>query len=567
MNLDFDYIVVGSGFGGSVMTCRLAEKGYKVCLLERGRQWKMNEFPRRPHEIQQSLLWSPEERKFGLMEFRDSPESDIASVSASGLGGGSLIYANVLLKMPPEFFHGWPEGYTREEMDPYYDQVLKMMEAQPYPFETENYYKQTPKTAAFKKAAQATAAPTEDKIAQEFIFPPLAIRFEGDFPGHQSVNAHGALQSKCNKCGECDIGCNIHAKNTLDLNYLFRAQNLKDTPAEIRTHAEVIRIEYHNTHYTVTYIVPEFPEEQITLSAKNVVLSAGAVGSTSLLLKMKKYDHLPRLNKWLGKKLCGNGDLVGVILDTNENCEPTNGPVITGAIKYSYTNYPDGFSHGAYIEDAGFPIGLGWYLSGKVPQIDSLLGAIKLVWQNIKKFILKTLRISQKNEKINIGPDFAKMIDRADFVRRSFGLLGMGRDRNDGEILLRDDNQVVLHWKLEQSDLHFSRVKEEMQKLADSMGGTYIDNPLSYLDKVITVHPLGGCPMGATAEQGFVKPTGEVYGYEGLYVVDASILPTSLGSNPALTIAAIAEKVAEQIPVKFDQSRIKTSTKTPEVVS
>lgn len=567
MQLDYDYIVIGSGFGGSVMTCRLAEKGYRVCLLERGRQWKMNEFPRRPHEIQHRLFWNPQDRKFGLMEFRDSPESDIASLTASGLGGGSLIYANVLLKMPPEFFQGWPEGYTRQEMDPYYDQVLKVMEAKPYPFETENYYKHTPKTAALKKASIATAPLSDEKIKQEHIFPPLAVRFEGDFPGQQSLNSHGAVQSKCNKCGECDIGCNIHAKNTLDLNYLFRAQKIKETPAEIRTHAEVIRIQHHNTFYSVTYIIPEFPEDQITLTAKNVVLSAGSLGSTSLLLKMKKYEHLPRLNKWLGKKWCGNGDLLGVILDTKENCEPTNGPVITSAIEYTCTTYPDGYSHGMYIEDAGFPVGLGWYISGKVPQIHGVLGSLNLVWKNIKNFVLKTLRISQATAKINIGSDFARMIDRADFVRRAFVLLGMGRDRSDGEITLREDNQAVVRWHLDKSELHFSRLKEEMQKIAESMGGTYIDNPLSYLDKVITVHPLGGCPMGATSEQGLVKPNGEVYGYEGLYVVDGSIIPTSLGPNPSLTIAAIAEKVAEQIPVKFTESRIKTSTNSTEAVS
>ena len=153
MQSEFDYVVIGSGFGGSVMACRLVEKGYRVCLLERGRQWKMHEFPRRPDEIQKNMFWDPKDGKFGLMEFRDSAESDIMTLTASGLGGGSLIYANVLYRMPAEFIQDWPSGITREFLDPYYDRVISMMEARPYPFKTEKYYSETPKTAAFVEVA------------------------------------------------------------------------------------------------------------------------------------------------------------------------------------------------------------------------------------------------------------------------------------------------------------------------------------------------------------------------------------------------------------------------------
>jgi cholesterol oxidase len=121
---DFDVIVVGSGFGGSVMTCRLAEKGYHVCLLERGKKYGMHEFPRRMDEVRNKLFWDPKDDKFGFMEFKDYPESDVISVSSSGLGGGSLIYANVLMKMPAEFFKDWPCGITRSKLNPYYKWAL-----------------------------------------------------------------------------------------------------------------------------------------------------------------------------------------------------------------------------------------------------------------------------------------------------------------------------------------------------------------------------------------------------------------------------------------------------------
>lgn len=551
MKLDFDYIVIGSGFGGSVMSCRLVEKGYNVCLLERGREWKMYEFPRRPYEIQENMFWDPEDGKYGLMEFRDTPDSDVMTLTASGLGGGSLIYANVLYRMPEEFFAGWPGGITRAKLEPYYDKVISMMEARSYPFNSDPYYQDTPKTAALKKASLQMPQNPEALTAAEFQLPPLAVRFEGEFPGHQTLNSHGAIQSKCNKCGECDLGCNIHAKNTLDLNYIFRARNQKSSAGhlDVRTQAEVTRIEHFGDHYKITFHVPQLPSPEIILTAKNVVLSAGSVGSTSLLLKMKKNGALPKLNRWLGQKWCGNGDLLGMVLNTKEKYDPTNGPVITGAIKYSLKNYPDGFPHGMYLEDAGFPNAIAWYASGKVPQINGLVGALRLMGSTLKKYLCKILGIKITTE-INVGDQLASALDRGAFTRKAMVLLGMGRDRSDGVVQIQDDGQTVIKWDVKNSELHFDRMREEMKKVAENLGGTFMDNPLTHLNKIIAVHPLGGCPMGDSAETGLVSTHGEVFGYEGLYVVDGSILPTSTGTNPSLTIAAVAEFIAEQIPVK-----------------
>lgn len=215
----------------------------------------MFEFPRRIHDIRKGLFWDPEDQKYGYMEIRDYPESDLMSVTASGLGGGSLIYANVLMPMDEAYFKGWPGSIDKSYLQPYYDRVLEMMEARPYPFQTDPYYQNTPKTAIFQKIASQLPPPEDALEAPKFVFPALAIRFSGDFPGQQSLNKHGALQSKCTKCGECDIGCNIHAKNTLDLNYLHQAQDKTKNrfPLEVRTNAQVIRIQPINGNYKVTY--------------------------------------------------------------------------------------------------------------------------------------------------------------------------------------------------------------------------------------------------------------------------------------------------------------------------
>ncbi len=556
MSFDFDVIVIGSGFGGSVMTLRLAEKGHRVCLLERGRRYGMHEFPRRMNEFREGVFWDPEDGKYGLMEFDAYPKSDAFSVRASGLGGGSLIYANVLYRMPADFFEGWPAGITRQVLDPYYERVEQTMEASPYPFETDPYYRDTPKAHWMKEAAgKLTDAP--DAIEpHRFHFPKLAVRFSGDFPGHQTLNSHGVIQSKCNKCGECDIGCNIHAKNTLDLNYIARACNPKllgpaGQAAEVRTHASVEAIEPQDDGYAVTYRHPIRKDKPVRITARRVVLSAGSVGSTTLLLKMKKYGKLPRLSEALGKGWCGNGDLEGTALKTDHDIVPTMGPVITTAIEYRFQPYSDGFAHGLVIQDAGFPSFLSWFIIGRFASPNALIRMIKLFVRGVLRIFSRLLSITglqRFRKEINIGDDLARFIDRDDFIRTSCVLLGMGRDRNDGYITLTDDDQPLIRWRMKKSKLHYNRVRREMRKIARALGGTFLDNPLTYMNKMIAVHPLGGCTMADNARDGVVDGNGEVYGYPGLYVVDASILPTSVGPNPSLTIAAMAERIADRFP-------------------
>ncbi|HFQ89567.1 MAG TPA: GMC family oxidoreductase, partial [Desulfobulbus sp.] len=161
------------------------------------------------------------------------------------------------------------------------------------------------------------------------------------------------------------------------------------------------------------------------------------------------------------------------------------------------------------------------------------------------------VRITRRfRREINIGDDIAAMIDKDDYLRRFLILLGMGRDRSTGTVELSPDDQPVIRWRMEASKLHYDRVRREMRKIARAVGGKFVDNPLTWFDKVIAVHPLGGCVMAETEQEGVVDVDGQVFGHPGLYVVDASILPTSTGPNPSLTIAAMAERIAERFPEK-----------------
>jgi cholesterol oxidase len=525
----------------------MAEKGRSVCLIERGKQYGMHQFPRRIHEIKKDFFWDPKDDQYGVMELRDYKGSDLMSVSASGLGGGSLIYANALMRMPAEFFDGWPCGVNRHVLDPFYDLVLDMMEASPYPFGRDPYYTDTPKTKHMQDIAQTLQQAPDATAKPEFLLPDLSINFEGAFPGAQAPNRHGAIQSKCTKCGECDIGCNIHAKNTLDLNYIFAAR--EKFGATIRTETLVTAlIPLAGEGYEVVVHPSRDPMRTQSLKARKVILSAGSLGSNKLLQRMKRAGHLPNISPMLGKQWCGNGDLEGTVLSSDRELLVSNGPVITGAIQYQYGDYDDDFKHGAYIQDAGAPVGLIWYVAGKLPDPKSLWAQVKFGSKIVFGSLCRFLHIKRKGQ-VNFGDMVADMIDSDSFSRNSLVLLGMGRDRSSGSIALDEDGEPIISWQMEPSDLHYERLRSEMRKISDALNGTFVENPLTdRLNKIIAVHPLGGCVMADSPKEGVVDGKGEVFGYPGLHVIDASVIPTSIGPNPSLTIAALAEHMSSQIP-------------------
>lgn len=555
---EFDFIVIGSGFGGSVMTCRMAEKGYSVCLLERGKRYGMWEFPRQMEDIRKKFFYDPDKGLHGVAEFNAYRGSDAISVRASGLGGGSLIYASMQIRMPAQNFYEWPAGITRETLDPYYDKVADMLEVSPYP-EDHSYYSETPKAKIMKEVSEKMPK-IKDQIGDcKFIFPDIAVRFEGKFPGEQSPNKQGVLQSSCNKCGECFLGCNIHSKNSLDLNYLARATNTKlmgkgSKAAEIRTGANVLRVEpLAKGGYKVIYKDPEGGGETVELKSRRVVLSAGSIGSAEILLKMQKEGVMDQLSPCLGQGWSANGDLEGTIVDSKYEAYPTMGPTITAGIEFDFQPYPDGFPHWMIVQDGGFPNFLMWYAAGKAPSLNVLWQMKKLLWAAVSlpfKKLLHWLGLKRLRPEINIGDEIVKLIDGNKIFRKSLVLLGMGRDRSDGYITLNKKEQAIIKYKIKQSELHYDRARKVMKAMAKTIKGTYLDNPLTYLRKIIAVHPLGGCCMGDSPETGVIDGNGEVYGYKGLYVVDGSIIPSATGPNPSMTIAAMAERIAEKIPIK-----------------
>ncbi len=551
----FDAVIVGSGFGGSVMAHRLAEAGLRVCVLERGNAYPPDSFPRAPHRMKKNF-WDPSEGLYGM--FNVWSFRGLGAVVSSGLGGGSLIYANVLIRKDEKWFveEDLSNGYeywpvTRGDLDPHYDRVEEMLGAQRYPFDREPY-SGTSKTRALKGAAE--------RLGLDWRLPNLAVTFanegEDPVPGEpireKHPNLHHRTRYTCRLCGECDIGCNYGSKNTLDYNYLSEAKRLG---AQINTLCEVRGFEPRESGggYAVHYVRhdPERPETDTseipvqTITADRLVLAAGALGSTFLLLKNR--GAFPGLSERLGTRFCGNGDLVTFAVRAREEVDgkkvprmidPGHGPAITSAIRVA-DRVDGGQGRGFYVEDAGYPEFVNWML-----QMVDTPGSLRLWWRSVGRNLVR--KWLGRDPETDIGAEIAGLFGTSELSSGMLPLLGMGRDIPDGNMRLRKD-KLDVDWRIGTSRPYFERVRKTMRDIAGSLEADFRDNPTWYLSRVITVHPLGGCPMGRNEREGVVDPYGEVFNYPGLYVADGSVMPGPVGPNPSLTIAALADRFADGI--------------------
>lgn len=519
---EFDTIVIGSGFGGAVMACRLQEKGARVLVLERGRRWAVQDYP---SVSQQDWLWDEDEpeQQNGWIDFRNF--GDMSIVQGAGVGGGSLIYANVSIEARPDVFErGWPQAIRYNTLAPHYATTGDMLGVATLP---DNQW--TDRTRLMRDAAEAIGAP------ERFMMVPQAISFDPDFSYDRDLpfdqrhskrftNAHGKTQGTCVHCGNCDIGCPVLAKNTLDLNYLARAEQLG---AEIRPLHQVRWIKPVAGGYQVHVRNLAAGGRGETLTAVRVVVSAGSVGSTELLLRCRdQYRTLPNLSRRLGKGWTSNGDFLTPAIYRDREVSPTQGPTISSAI-----DFLDGSQGGArfLVEDGGYPDVLG--------NILDRIGRYPMLMNN------------------RLGQALIRYASDTDPTRSLMPWFGQAKDEAGGEFSL--GRRWLMPWKKDRLRLHWDYRKAEkaVQALASmhlrltaATGGQAATPPTwSWFRNLVTPHPLGGCNMADSAADGVVDHRGEVFGYPNLFVVDGAMVPTALGLNPSRTIAALAEYSASQI--------------------
>jgi cholesterol oxidase len=524
----YDVIVIGSGFGGSVTACRLAERGKRVLVLERGRRWEPDQYPRHPGDAWFWSMRNPRKQN-GWIDFRIWDTMSVAQ--GAGVGGGSLIYANIVVDAKPEVYEtGWPKEISYEEMRPYYDRVAQMMNVQEVPANQRPHRFRLMQEAAEKAGHGARFRPL-----------PLGVTFDPEwtydrpdaFNENQSkrwVNAQGVEQGTCIHCGHCDLGCRVRAKNTLDVNYIPWAEK---HGAEVRPLHQALRITPGDwgRGYRVDFerfdgATPRLGYEE----AERVIVAAGSLGSTELLLRCRdQYQTLPRLSPALGYNWSSNGDFLTPAVYTDREIEPTRGPTITSAIDF-LDGSQDG--HRFFIEDGGFPS-----LLGMAMESEQRTGKGK---KNERRFDLLVAAMQQivrvSNYPFNrVMPWFAQGVDAGD------GRLYLGRPR-----FAPWRRELMLDWRIARSQAVIEAIVKMHLELSKVTGGVPRVPPTwTLLKNLVTPHPLGGCNMADSPHRGVVDHTGEVFNYPGLYVADGAVVPRAIGINPSKTIAALAERMAE----------------------
>ncbi|NVJ61015.1 MAG: GMC family oxidoreductase [Gammaproteobacteria bacterium] len=537
-NREYEAIVVGSGFGGAVSACRLSKKWPgQVMIVERGKRYGKGEFARGIPDLSKAFwrlrgdntprLYPLFGESRGVFDLRNYDHMD--SVVSSGYGGGSLLYGNALIEpMSPYFDENWPTNVKRDQMSKYYDVFRSVMGANKMP-KTGEPERHLARQEVFEKIAQ------DDNKSRFDV--DMAVFFGNDSEnptpmGQTEVNKYGAEQTSCTYCAECIVGCNIHAKNTLDLNYLHVAEqrygmtvcteNLVEKIVPLNSAGEEDTNESGQYGYHV-YLVDLVAKIKRVFKSKRVILSAGTYGTTELLLKNKyQYNTLPNLSSALGKNYSGNGDFLTLVLGTNTDTDINRGPTVIQYIDHNIQDNPD--RDGFLAQDMSVPLSI-------FKEMVDLMKPSYFVRRHVDK-----------------------MIETIDGDQRILLQVHVGLDKSNGEMYLNRFNSMRLKWPYYDSQSLFNNIIATTHRVKN-----YLKAKLSFafptwfwpLRRNLTVHPLGGCVLSETVDDGVVSAhkgeLGQAFNYKNLYVADGSIIPSSLGANPALTIGALSEMICEEI--------------------
>jgi cholesterol oxidase len=543
----YEIVIVGSGYGGAIAASRMARAGRNVCLLERGREFMAGEFPATPIEGASQVQYNTGLAQIGsplaLLEVHVNP--DVNAVVGCGLGGTSLINANVALRPDPRLWHDprWPAAVRADEsgLAAGYARAEAMLQPWPVPAD----FPSLPKLNALAQSAQVLG------MQDRFSRPPITVTFA------DGKNAAGVDQKRCVGCGDCNSGCNYEAKNSTHMNYLPDAVA---HGAQIFTGAAVHSVvrDTATQQWRVRYQLVGLGRESydapdLAVSADIVILSAGTLGSTAILLRSRDAG-LP-VSAQLGQHFTGNGDVLAFAYNTEV---PINGigwgahkdgeiapvgPTITGLI--DHRNTPD-VKDGFVIEEGSLAGPIGLAMMGvlgiaapadgvKVPEPASRAGSLDADARIVESLLR--------------GPYHGAMNHTQTY-------LVMAHDDDGGQILV-EQGRPRIRWPNAGKQPIYATIEKTLEAATVALGGDYVRDPISTQllgDGLVTVHPLGGCAMADAAEHGVVDEAGRVFSeatgtavHPGLYVMDGAVVPLSLGVNPLLTISALAERNCAQL--------------------
>lgn len=526
----YDYIVIGSGFGGSVSAMRLSEKGYSVLVIEKGKRWKANDFPKSDWQLSK-YLWMPFIKFFGIQKLTFF--NQVFVISGVGVGGGSLVYANTHM-MPKENFYTnklWSHFKDwKSVLTPYFERAKFMLG-------TTQYKKDNAEDLVLKEVAEEMGYGHTFKSVDGVgvYLGPTNIETDPYFKGL------GPARKGCTECAACMVGCRHNAKNTLDKNYLWFAENMFGAKVEAET--LVTKIEHIDGEYVIRTETSTswFSKNKRVFKSKGLVVSGGVLGTMDLLLRQKYITKtLPLLSDKLGENILTNSEMLsGVGLADRK---------LNHGIAISRIFSPD---ENTNIEVCKFPDGSGSMMRLGVPAVGDgspITRTVKMIGQFIVQPI-NSIRFFTTFRPATNGIIFLIMqtLENAMRLKLRRGLFGYSMT------MVNDSNQRV--------PTYIPIGQEALYRYAKKVNGI----PMNAFSEVMfnlasTAHILGGCPMGKTKEEGVVDDYFRVHGYQNMYILDGSIMPCNLGVNPSLTITTFAEYAMDNIPVKQNAS-VKTLDK------
>ncbi|NGO48003.1 GMC family oxidoreductase N-terminal domain-containing protein [Streptomyces ureilyticus] len=540
---DYDVIVVGSGFGGSVTALRLTEKGYSVGVFEAGRRFTPESLPKTSWDLK-NYLWAPKLGMYGIQ--RIHLLGNVMVLAGAGVGGGSLNYANTLYVPPKPFFEDpqWKDITDwQEELKPYYDQARRMLGVRLNPT-------MTPSDVHLKAAAERMG------VGDTFHLAPVGVFFgDGEDadgtvkagPGQQVDDPYfggvGPARKACTECGECMTGCRHGAKNSLVENYLYLAEK---AGAVVHPMTTVVSVTDDSQG---GYAVATLPTDQKrkgegrVFRARRVVLAAGTYGTQTLLHRMKEGGQLPYLSGRLGDLTRTNSEaLVGAQTDNRRYRK------VTGAAKADFTRgvaitssiHPDPNTH---IEPVRYGKGsnsMGGLSIVQVPYAEGssrVLGFLSHAARH-PLLVLRSLSNRRWSERTIIGLVMQSLDNSLTTYLKPKGA-------GKGLLTARQGHGAPNPKQIKAASEAASAIAAEINGFAGSNVGELMGTPL-------TAHFLGGCPIGASADEGVIDPYHRLYGHPGISVVDGAAVSANLGVNPSLTITAQAERAMSFWPNKGD---------------
>jgi cholesterol oxidase len=521
---DFDYVIIGSGFGGSVSALRLCEKGYTVAVLERGKRWASADFPQTNWNLRK-YLWAPKLFCYGIQAITFL--RDVMILHGSGVGGGSLVYAGTLLVPPDSVFEEprWRAlGNWKADLTPHYAMAQRMLGVAPArcPTETDHLLRQIAEDMGRADTYHATQVGIFFGEAGKSVPDPY---FAGE----------GLERAGCIYCGGCMVGCRHNAKNTLDKNYLYLAEKKGATiipETEVRTIRELSGGGYAVDTVRIT---DTLFKRRRTFRSRGIVLAAGVLGTVPLLLRCKEKGLLPRISAKIGSYVRTNSEALVAGRSRRRGVDYSQGIALASGFK------PDEATH---VEMVRYGAGQDF-----MSLLCTLLVGGGPPWPRPIRFVAAILRHPLR---------FLRLLNPLGWAKATGILLVMQSLPNHMSLRLRRrwywpfSKKVSTVWDSPQKVPMFFPIANELStRLAEKMDG----DPCSSLPEVVfnltsTAHILGGCPMGRDASEGVIDRNGRLFGYERFYITDGSIIPVNLSVNPSLTITALSEWVMSHVPEK-----------------